>query len=1152
MQGSAARRLFGRGTALALLIIACPSLAADFADLGFSISTEGRTLAGAAPPARPGLPTPAPGPVAAATVDLSFDGLATRRLLNVSTDDLRAAFRAGERIRFRASMNYPAFVTRAEVRVIDRSRAGARVLARLPVAPNGSVDWTMPATGPGEMAYVLRVYDGAGRHDETQALPLTRTDRALPRHDTAGAPLIAAGEGQDRARLRNIPVRGGSVTVAGTGAAPGARVTVMGEPVPVDATGAFVVSRILPPGDHVVAVDVNGVRVLRDVSILAQDWFGVGIADLTFGHSLQNDLSEADPGFDDSTVDGRLAYYARGRLANGVTVTSSLDTGDGALDQMFSRLDDKDPRRVLDRLDPEDLYPTYGDDSTAYDDTPTSGRFYLKAERDGSSLIWGDFKAGITGNGLVSNTRALYGAQAQYISPRLTSDGDPAVLTTVYAAQPETRRQNDILRGTGGSTYFLSHQDINGGSETVAIQVVDPDTDRTVDTRDLTAGVDYEIDYIQGVILLTEPLKSSVNGSNLIQDGTAGQYDVNLVVQYDYTPLDGDLDGAAFGGRIELRPLAALTLGVTAMQEDTGLGDQRLAGVDLRYDLGDGSYVLAEVAQSEGPGFDRALSTNGGLTLIRAGAVDAPRALAYSLEAQADFADLGLATPGTIGIYAERMAEGFSTLSETIPANQTVVGLDAEVTLSDRATLGLAAESAASDLGDSKLSGEVRLGYALSPPWSAEAAVGRLEQTVADDPAQTGSRNDIALRLTYQRSEEWSVYTFGQLTVAGSGGLGGNDRLGVGVDAQLSEKVALGASLSGGEQGTGAGLSLRYAPTADNEIYLGYTLDPTRTGAGAQLVGPDGGTLVLGARQRQSEQLSTSYEDSWDLFGDRRSLTRAYGVTYTPATRWTWSGNVESGEVRDPIDGDFDRDAYSAGVAYVSGDLQQARLRLEYSIASGEGLSQDRQTWALTAGYDYRVSDDWRFLANLDSLFSDSAEGDFYNGDYVEASLGYAYRPVLNDRLNLLMRYTYLYDLPGVDQITPDGAPDGDSQKSHILSVDGTYGVTPALTLGAKYGYRSSQVAPRGTQAFTANTAHLRVLRLDWTLAENWDLLAETRLLYTEQTRLTETGALAALYRQVGPNAKVGVGYDWGRASDDLADLTYDARGVFLNIVASF
>ena len=31
MQGSAARRLFGRGTALALLIIACPSLAADFA-----------------------------------------------------------------------------------------------------------------------------------------------------------------------------------------------------------------------------------------------------------------------------------------------------------------------------------------------------------------------------------------------------------------------------------------------------------------------------------------------------------------------------------------------------------------------------------------------------------------------------------------------------------------------------------------------------------------------------------------------------------------------------------------------------------------------------------------------------------------------------------------------------------------------------------------------------------------------------------------------------------------------------------------------------------------------------------------------------------------------------------------------------------------
>ena len=62
---------------------------------------------------------------------------------------------------------------------------------------------------------------------------------------------------------------------------------------------------------------------------------------------------------------------------------------------------------------------------------------------------------------------------------------------------------------------------------------------------------------------------------------------------------------------------------------------------------------------------------------------------------------------------------------------------------------------------------------------------------------------------------------------------------------------------------------------------------------------------------------------------------------------------------------------------------------------------------------------------------------------------------------------------------------------------------------------------------------------------------AETRLPDTEKTRLTEAGALTALYRRVGPKAKVGVGSESGRAPDDPADATPDARGGFLNIVAS-
>jgi hypothetical protein len=317
-------------------------------------------------------------------------------------------------------------------------------------------------------------------------------------------------------------------------------------------------------------------------------------------------------------------------------------------------------------------------------------------------------------------------------------------------------------------------------------------------------------------------------------------------------------------------------------------------------------------------------------------------------------------------------------------------------------------------------------------------------------------------------------------------------------------------------------------------------------------VGSDDGTIVLGGRYRYSDSLTTFAENTWDLFGTRRSLTEGYGVTYTPDARWTFSGGLETGEVRDDINGDFDRQAYSLGVAYAADDAVAGRVRLEYRTEDGEGLAQDRDTWALTAGYQYRFSDDWRILANVDALYSESDESSFLDGEYLEASVGYAYRPVMNERLNLLARYTYLRDLPGADQVTADGSTDGPLQISHVVSIDGDYDLTPKLTLGAKYGFRTSQVADRGTEDFTESTAHLGVLRLDWHVVHKWDAMGEVRGLVGVEDDTTQTGALLGIYRHIGNNAKVGIGYEWGRVSDDLTDLDYEGQGVFLNIIGKF
>jgi hypothetical protein len=136
--------------------------------------------------------------------------------------------------------------------------------------------------------------------------------------------------------------------------------------------------------------------------------------------------------------------------------------------------------------------------------------------------------------------------------------------------------------------------------------------------------------------------------------------------------------------------------------------------------------------------------------------------------------------------------------------------------------------------------------------------------------------------------------------------------------------------------------------------------------------------------------------------------------------------------------------------------------------------------------------------------------------------------------------------------VTADGSTDGPLQISHVVSIDGDYDLTPKLTLGAKYGFRTSQVADRGTEDFADSTAHLGIVRFDWHVVHKWDAMGEVRGLVGIEDDTTETGALFGIYRHIGNNAKVGIGYEWGRVSDDLTDLDYEGQGVFLNIIGKF
>ena len=92
---------------------------------------------------------------------------------------------------------------------------------------------------------------------------------------------------------------------------------------------------------------------------------------------------------------------------------------------------------------------------------------------------------------------------------------DPVFDEDAWAKAIAVANAVDVLRGTGGSVYFLSRQDILLGSETLTVELRDADTQRVISRTSLVQGEDYDINYTQGVVTLYSPLSGYGSGGEI-------------------------------------------------------------------------------------------------------------------------------------------------------------------------------------------------------------------------------------------------------------------------------------------------------------------------------------------------------------------------------------------------------------------------------------------------------------------------------------------------------------------------------------------------------------------------------------------------------------------------------------------------------------
>ena len=614
-------------------------------------------------------------------------------------------------IRFKAYNNYAAFIDRSEIRIFEPDQSPQSTpLAVVAVGADGFAEWQPDpqqlAPPLRELSYVLRAYDAKGHFDETAPQPLPRaarrrSARRAGRPDEQVKREQLAAYGESTLATKNIPLGSGTVKVQGSGVPPEHTVWLAGEPVPVDENGNFVAETILPAGTHTVEVAVldkegNGELYLRDLELEKKDWFYAATADLTLspggGGKAAHQLAGANAPYDvDSPADGRFAFYVDGKFAETWKLPASADTREAPVDELFSNFMDKSPESLFRRIDPDYYYPTYGDDGTVEELAPTSGKFFAKLSNHDNHALCGNFKVGYLDNELAHVDRALYGGNLHYETDSTTSFGEKRAALDGFGAEPGTVPSREEFRGTGGSVYFLRQHDILTGSERVRIEMRDRDSGLVTSVVQLQPSVDYDIDYFQGRILLSEPLTSTGAGNSLlVRDGSVTGDEAWLVVQYEYTPDFDKLNTIAAGGQGHYWFGDFLKLGLTANNDVEGEGDSKLYGGDMTLRATGDSWLKVQTGRREGLLSSWASSDDGGFGFQDPGALGLTQADAdaYRADLSVGVGDLFAGARGRVNLYGQKLGGGYSTASMTALTDTLQYGGILRIPLTDSLTPG--------------------------------------------------------------------------------------------------------------------------------------------------------------------------------------------------------------------------------------------------------------------------------------------------------------------------------------------------------------------------------------------------------------------------------------------------------------------------------
>ena len=273
----------------------------------------------------------------------------------------------------------------------------------------------------------------------------------------------------------------------------------------------------------------------------------------------------------------RTAFFLKGKVKGDYLLTAAYDS-------------DKDTKERLFRdIQPDEFYPVYGDSAVKGFDAQSTGRFYVRVDKNKSYLLYGDYTTQTNSNArqLSNYSRSLTGIKEHYETDRF--------VINAFASNDSTRQVVDEFRANGTSGPFaLTKANTLANSEKVEIITRDRNQPALViKSEPQSRFSDYEIDGFSGRILFRGPVAS---------------LDANLNPVFIRITYEIDQGGDKFwvyGADAQVKITDKLEVGAVYTEDRNSqdpaslTGTKKLAGVNATYKLAENTYLSGEVARTE-------------------------------------------------------------------------------------------------------------------------------------------------------------------------------------------------------------------------------------------------------------------------------------------------------------------------------------------------------------------------------------------------------------------------------------------------------------------------------------------------------------------------------------------------------------------------